>query len=114
MLDQAILDFIVTQLLLNAVPVVVLVTVFLEIIKTISEKYDKQKLFKPFLPLIALIIGCIAPLLLDFIFSDYSLMTRVVYGGIVGCLTNGLYDQIKGIFKIKDYFGGVSNGKSDK
>ena len=113
MLDQAILDFIVTQLLLNAVPVVVLVAIVLEIVKTIAERYDKEQIFKPFLPLIALIIGCISPLLLNFIFSEYSLMTRIVYGGIVGCLTNGLYDQIKGIFKIKDYFGGVSNGKSE-
>lgn len=112
MLDQAIIDFIVSQLLVNAIPVVVLVTLALEIVKTIAEKYDKRNIIKAFLPLISLVIGCVAPLLLNFVYEEYAIMTRIVYGGMVGVLTNGLYDQIKGLFKLKNFFSrGEDNGK---
>lgn len=110
MLEQAILDFVISTLLLKAIPVIVLVFLVLEIIKSICEKYDKKQIIKPFLPLISLIIGCISPVLLTFIYSDYSLITRIIYGGMVGVLTNGLYDQIKGILKAKNLLG---RGDSD-
>lgn len=112
MLEQAILDFIVSDLLLKAIPVVVLVVLVLEIVKTLAERYDKKETVKAFLPFISLVIGCVSPLLLEFVYADYAIMTRIVYGGMVGMLTNGLYDQIKGILKVKNLFnkGGGGNG----
>ena len=103
MLEQAILDFI---------PVVVLVVLVLEIVKTLAERYDKKETVKAFLPFISLVIGCVSPLLLEFVYADYAIMTRIVYGGMVGMLTNGLYDQIKGVLKVKNLFskGGGGNG----
>ena len=112
MLEQAILDFIVSDLLLKAIPIIVLVVLVLEIVKTLAEKYDKKDTVKAFLPFISLVIGCVSPLLLDYVYADYAITTRIVYGGMVGMLTNGLYDQIKGIFKVKNLFnkGGGGDG----
>ena len=43
MLEQAILDFIVSDLLLKAIPIIVLVVLVLEIVKTLAEKYDRME-----------------------------------------------------------------------
>lgn len=113
MLDQAILDFIVSEILLNAIPIVVLVAVIIEIIKSITEKYGFREEIKAFLPLISLVIGGLSVICLPFIFPTYAIMTRIIYGGIVGVLTNGLYDQIKGLLKLKDYFNRSDKNESE-
>lgn len=112
MVETAILDFLVNELVLKALPILVLVVVLLEIIKEIGNKYIGTAKLKPFLPLISLILGASSMFCFTNIFADFDLSVRLIYGGIVGVLANGLYDQIKSLLKLKGYFkNGDDNGK---